>query len=678
MISKSIGKFLAKECESETFEYRGTDENESFEVFHVPKNVILGPAAKNTPDQFCANNPDTFLMASRLVENVCDGVDLNLGCPQMVAKRGRYGAYLQDEMDLVCSMISAVRDFCALPVSCKIRILSSRKQTVEYARRLVDAGATMLTVHGRTREMKGADTGLADWSCIKDVVDAVDIPVVANGNIQMPGDIERCLNATNAAAIMSAEGILYNPFLFMNKNEESWRVAKEYLKFARKYQATTSAIRAHIFRICHHSLLEYADLRTRVSIEHCLEDYESIVEEIRIRTRAIADTEESRQKIQFTKELFERIRRGDEKLDPIALSKTPHWICKPYFRLPNVVCEGLVAEGEKSYKEKRKEHLQQVADELGLSLKQARKRERRKLNGQRTTISKRVGHSLVDGRVISIRRNSLLAIDVVNLLDRVVRICFAKNVVAGHADWKGGIAKDLEVTSMMQRTINPTCTGTSVIALQYGKGVVIMTDRVVSYGKTARYKNVSRQYKVNNNMIVAFGGDHADFQWLQNVIERKLLEWKMIGQDLSPKALHGYLTSLMYARRTRMNPLWNTLVVAGVEDEEKNNKETSIPFIGVITQKGVAYQTKYVATGIAAMLLNQLIEDEGRKKGDKLTRTEAETVMRKALELTIYHDCCADNDFELGVVDADDGVIQGKQETIIGDWSIAETNCQYE
>ncbi|KAK6046237.1 hypothetical protein COOONC_16256, partial [Cooperia oncophora] len=92
----------------------------------------------------------------------------------------------------------------------------------------------------------------------------------------------------------------------------------------------------------------------------------------------------------------------------------------------------------------------------------------------------------------------------------------------------------------MQRTLcnyrNPTCTGTSVIALQYEKGVVIMTDR-----------NVSRQYKVNNNMIIAFGGDHADFQWLQNVIERQVLAWKMIGQDLSPKALHGFLTSLMYA-----------------------------------------------------------------------------------------------------------------------------------
>ncbi|CAB3407231.1 unnamed protein product [Caenorhabditis bovis] len=230
----------------------------------------------------------------------------------------------------------------------------------------------------------------------------------------------------------------------------------------------------------------------------------------------------------------------------------------------------------------------------------------------------------------------------------------------------------------LKRTLNPSCTGTSVLAIQYKTGVIVATDRVVSYGKTARYKNVSRQYKVNDNVLVAFQGDHADFQWLQNVIERQVLLWKRFDQDISPKALHGYLTSLLYARRCKMNPLWNTLVVAGVEEEEKNNKETSTPFIGIITQKGCAYQVKHVATGLGAYLLNQAIEDEFRKKGDGLSRQEAEAVLRKAIELTIYHDCVADNDFEIGRVDAQEGVVLGKEETVIGNWSIAETNCQYE
>ncbi|CAI5440395.1 unnamed protein product [Caenorhabditis angaria] len=237
--------------------------------------------------QFCANKVDTFLSACRLVEGHCDGVDLNLGCPQMVAKRGRYGSWLQDEIELICDMVEAVRDFCQLPISCKIRVRESREETVKYAKRLVEAGASMLTVHGRFREMKGAKTGLADWTRIRDVVDAIQkpygIPIVANGNIQFPGDVERCIESTGAIAVMSAEGLLYNPLIFRDAGPchvETWKIAKEYLELAKMYSAGASAMRAHVFRICHHSLLEYEDLRMRVSLEHRCEDFQKIVEEL--------------------------------------------------------------------------------------------------------------------------------------------------------------------------------------------------------------------------------------------------------------------------------------------------------------------------------------------------------------------------------------------------------------
>ena len=166
--------------------------------------------------QFCANNPDDFLAAAQRVAPYCDAVDLNLGCPQGIARRGHYGSFLQEDWDTIYKLINKLHNELSVPVTAKFRILESKEKTLEYAKMILSAGASIITLHGRTREQKGHQTGLADWSYIRYLRDNLppETVIFANGNILNGGDLERCIEATGVDGVMSAEGNLSDPSLF--------------------------------------------------------------------------------------------------------------------------------------------------------------------------------------------------------------------------------------------------------------------------------------------------------------------------------------------------------------------------------------------------------------------------------------------------------------------------------
>jgi tRNA-dihydrouridine synthase 1 len=166
--------------------------------------------------QFCANDPDVLLEAAQYAAPYCDAVDLNLGCPQGIAKRGSYGAFLQEDQDLVYRLINRLHQNLSVPVTAKMRILETKEKTLEYAKIILSAGASILTVHGRQRHQKGHYAGLADWTVIKYLRDNLppNTVIFANGNILQHEDIQRCLDATGVDGVMCAEGNLHNPAIF--------------------------------------------------------------------------------------------------------------------------------------------------------------------------------------------------------------------------------------------------------------------------------------------------------------------------------------------------------------------------------------------------------------------------------------------------------------------------------
>lgn len=181
--------------------------------------------------QFCANNPDDFYGAARKVEPYCDAVDLNLGCPQGIAKKGHYGSFLQEDWDTIYKLINRLHNDLSIPVTAKFRILESKEKTLEYAKMILSAGASIITLHGRTREQKGHNTGVADWTYIRYLRDNLppETVIFANGNILNGNDLEPCLEATGADGVMTAEGNLSDPSIFSkpppvgSEGREYWR-----------------------------------------------------------------------------------------------------------------------------------------------------------------------------------------------------------------------------------------------------------------------------------------------------------------------------------------------------------------------------------------------------------------------------------------------------------------------
>jgi tRNA-dihydrouridine synthase 1 len=251
------------------------------------KEFSTCPADRPLFVQFCGHDPETVLAAARHVEDCCDAVDINLGCPQGIARRGFYGAFLMEHWDIIHTIIHTLAVELRVPVTAKMRLYDDEQLTLRYAAMLRDAGAHVITVHGRTREQKGQQTGLANLDMIRRVREHVgrDVPVVENGNILTFSDIEPNLQATGCNAVMSAEALLWDPRLFANPARpvltgrgfncekrirlDAIETAFEYLNCLEEFPVELGFAKAHLFKILYHSYEIHPAFRVELGDFNC-------------------------------------------------------------------------------------------------------------------------------------------------------------------------------------------------------------------------------------------------------------------------------------------------------------------------------------------------------------------------------------------------------------------------
>lgn len=144
-----------------------------------------------------------------------DIIDINMGCPvPKVCNNGEGSGLARDPEQAAKVAAAVIRGAGGRPVTVKIRLGWDKGHLnhVELARRLEDAGVAALTVHGRTRTQMYS--GRADWNAIREVKEAVSIPVIANGDVFSPKDGMDILKRTGCDMVMIGRGVFGNPWLF--------------------------------------------------------------------------------------------------------------------------------------------------------------------------------------------------------------------------------------------------------------------------------------------------------------------------------------------------------------------------------------------------------------------------------------------------------------------------------
>ena len=227
-------------------------EREAPEVLHGGRTLSGTPMVI----QLLGSDPEWMaLNAARAATLSPHGVDLNFGCPAKIVNQHGGGAMLLADPEQLNRIVSAVRAAvpAGIPVTAKMRLgVSDTSLAIDCAVALAQGGAASLVVHARTR-----DDGYrppAHWQWIADIDAAVDVPVIANGEVWTVGDWEQCRAVSGCADVMIGRGAVSDPFLALRirgrmdrtPSGQEWQVVLDYIAgYLRKLQVRPTSRHEH-------------------------------------------------------------------------------------------------------------------------------------------------------------------------------------------------------------------------------------------------------------------------------------------------------------------------------------------------------------------------------------------------------------------------------------------------
>jgi nifR3 family TIM-barrel protein len=224
-------------------------------IEHLFDDMRFEPAERPIGIQLYGADATIMARAAEMVTQVCkpDFIDINFGCPVKKVVKNNGGSGCLKDLDLVQRIVRAVRSATPLPVTVKIRSGwdESQRDPVAIALRCREAGAEALTLHARTRTQMFS--GAANWDEIARVVEALDIPVIGNGDITTPEHVVAMRRHTGCAGAMIARGSFGNPWIFAQARdllagrarradptpEERFATALEHARLALRLQGDT-------------------------------------------------------------------------------------------------------------------------------------------------------------------------------------------------------------------------------------------------------------------------------------------------------------------------------------------------------------------------------------------------------------------------------------------------------